>query len=410
MFRLPQRLLILFTFLSQLFRLPLAFLLIDDIDQLNDYFIVFSLCIPIHFLTNEIILYKGFNRLKSINFKNDSFILSCIIITILYFLFFHTYLLPLFIFYSISILIYNVCQYFVRENINVYTFIKYEFLLNIIVSVFFIFLLLKFNENLSFLLIFFISIFNLVVSLFILARLIREKLLNNIPEKQVVEGNYKIHVNLMIVTQLERLIISSFFPVGLSFIVLVSTFVEAMRRLIYDDSQLFMDIKNKYNRYYEQLIDNKFTLYIKGYFFFIFFSVPVYFIIVKFNYWTFFLDDFNHMPIIYSVFIIYCISSPPGIIVINFIRTGFYPRVKNAYHISILYIIFYSSVLILIKLELMYFYTIYFLVVIFMSTLLNNIFFYNLCKEYYSKFYKYIYFHITLCFIVIFYLGIFYEW
>lgn len=385
-----------FTFLSQILRFPLAFLLASDANLLNDYFLLVSLCIPIHFFSNEVVLYKGLN-FKEIQ-KNDIFVLCFWIFVVIYIYFNHEHLLIPYILTTIALLSYNVLQFCNRDVFGAISFIIFELILNLLITFIVLLLCVYLKNDLSEILIVTISFLYLSVSLMIYFRFQINKSDINFKvkgKKENFDDNYFAQIKLMIITQLERLIISQIYPLAISFIVLVSTFVEAMRRLIYDDSLLFLDFKRAKRFLFAKIINDKLKLYTLGFVAFFSLSIPVFLVVKKYSLWSYFLNSYDEFLYVYYIFLIYIIAMPSGIISVNLLRANLFPASHLIHSILNVYITLYVLTLFCLSIMDILIQTNLFFVFLLSSTFLNSIL-YMCISKYYNSYSNYLIIHLFL--------------
>lgn len=229
----------IFSYILLLIKFPVLLIFDNSFDNLSNYFIVISFSIATNFITSDLLSYKEIDKGVNVNeiiFGVLFFIVSSSLIYISY-----SNLFFIFILFNISLL-FNSISISILRQIN----IVYIIYLEILVSLFQIgssILLAKiFNLDLG---------YSLLISTTIIYSLVFFSI--NL-FKKVNFFFFKIHfqvkilsVNLyfdMLITQFERLLLSIYISRILAYINIISSLINGVKRLIFDDNNMDKAIKH----------------------------------------------------------------------------------------------------------------------------------------------------------------------
>ena len=226
-----------------LIKFPILLFFDNSQDNLSTYFIIVSFSIAINFITIELISYKDLKKGLDVNTLLLGLLFLLISSSVIYVNF--KDLFYLFLFYNLMSFLHSISISRLR-SLNIIYIIYLEIVISILQLTFSIVLAKILFSNLGFSLVVSTLIIYLSVFLFLF--------FNNIIkpfEIILVKSPKKIlSINLyfdMIITQTERFILSVYLPTSLAFISIISSLTIGLKRLVYDDNQLDISIKQKKN-------------------------------------------------------------------------------------------------------------------------------------------------------------------
>ena len=371
------------SFTSQVFRIPVAYLLVKHINSLDIYFIVTSLSMPAQYLASEVFQYR------KINWRNidipEKISFAILIATIVYVVFTRDILVSsLSIFYTLSLMIAACFAYSLRIKCGATIFLSADALLNVLITLVVVVLSAFSSESLlSYYLVCAYTLINALYAITSYSYLRQNKYKMNqmsSPESSKIEYKNRnvglLQLLLMFTMHLQRVLISILWPTLLGIVSIVSNITMGWKRMVLDDA-VFLEKINIKPFLISNIVKDSFRTYF-------IFSIPM--IILSFVIFVFSKLDislFNkcinlHIstltPIV-MLLILYFASLPSGIIATNLIRTGdFLPS-----RLSVCFIVFLQLIIILaLLLEYFYFWLVppkFIWIIIFLTVSINIVLF-----------------------------------
>lgn len=224
-----------------LIKFPVLLFFDNSQDNLSIYFIIISFSIAINFIAIELISYKDLKKGLDVNTLLLGLLFLLISSSIIFLNFID--LFYLFLVYNLITFLHSISISRLR-SLNI-TYIMYlEIIISILQLTLSIFLSKIIFSNLGFSLVVSTLIIYVSVFLFLFSINIIKPF-----EISLVKSPKKIlSINLyfdMIITQIERFILSVYLPTSLAFISIISALTTGLKRLVYDDNQLDISIKHK---------------------------------------------------------------------------------------------------------------------------------------------------------------------
>ena len=236
-----DRLVVLGSFGLQTARMPFLMFLFGDSDVLDNYFIVTSSAIALQFYATEVLLYRGVGQNDPRSKSLDSFVFATIFL-IGFFLLIKFGLLVLlsYVLFSLSLLAYSFFQYCNREIKGARSYLLWDFFLNICLILSALLVLEVEAKFVSYYLLTLVAAVYFSVALCIFGVTLNFK---TVAAQEYSERRqfhpYLFQCGVMLITQLERLIISTISPNFLAYIAIAGALALGVRRIALDDAVLF---------------------------------------------------------------------------------------------------------------------------------------------------------------------------
>lgn len=233
---------------SQIVRIPLFISFVEDVSDLNEYFIITSLSLPIFFLSSEFLLFS------SLNFKDLKSTVTMSIILLITFIFVGTNynsLLYHYLIYSGGILFYSTVIGRLRDSIPFYKILKIECFYQFLITGTSIAVIYnsKSIDLIGLNLITVFSILSICTGIFIIMN--HKKSFTSKTSKNRIDykGNSLIVlIIILFITQIERIIITKFDPSIIAHISLSAAAVLGLRKISFDDSYVFDEMNVSVNQ------------------------------------------------------------------------------------------------------------------------------------------------------------------
>lgn len=239
------RLMVLFSFIAQTFRIPIIMYLSGDIKALELYLIVSSSLIGLQFYASEVILYRGFGKGESSTAGLDALVLIVVFFTAIFlFVKFGITAAALYAILCASLLAFHLALFLKRESKGPAAYVSLDFVVNIFLTATLTSgVLFYFGAYPSEIILLITAIVYSVFGGF--AILVERK---SFCKSQLMGKErkrftpYLFQFGIMFATQLERLLIATISPIFLLYISVASGLALGWRRLLLDDSIIFSQL------------------------------------------------------------------------------------------------------------------------------------------------------------------------
>jgi hypothetical protein len=319
----------LISFANQVLRIPLLLSLAPSTNVLEPYFIIAALCIPIQFISNDILQFRS--KLNELSQFELFLALASVVFSIGYVVFEYGIEMGyVSIAFGIGLVVYGVSTGMLRHALTPVHVIAFDSFFNTSVTMLLLLILVNqsYSSNIGYLIIlcqpFVAILFGLLIYLYLRCE---RMLQNEVPgeTKERSSNATLLLTGVMISTQLERLVISACEPILLACISIAAGITQAWRKIGMEDSIVYSRLRMQRNGFLDKSMSSELRHARLVFFsplplvFIAFWNVTVIYGWVNDHGLLSLLTISDYYSIL-SILSVYLLSMPAGIVGINVLR------------------------------------------------------------------------------------------